>query len=292
MIDICTVADSKYLAQGLVLFESIKNKTTTPFKFHFLCIDEGDFKKYNNKIDGIVFYNVKDFIQKSKALRKLFDTDYRYFCWSLASFFSYYLLQYKECSSVLYIDSDICFYRDVQSLLNKFTNKDCAIFRHRQFELNSNRPEGLYNVGVIFLKNNKNGIKISSWWADAVLNKKYPSLATCGDQKYLEYFPQLVGEENIYIDGDVGHGAPWLWQLYELDNINAGQITWKNKIQEYYFTHFSQFKYCINSKTFNHSAMHECYTNNNKIFKNNELNKHYQMYFDTILDIYSKYNIL
>lgn len=291
MIDICTVADSKYLAQGLVLFESIKNKTSIPFNFHFLCINEEDYKKYNTKIDGVIFYNVKEFIQKSKTLKKLFDTDYRYFCWALASFFSYYLLEYEKCPSILYIDSDICFYKDIQSLLNKFIDKDCTIFRHRQFELTSNRPEGLYNVGIVYFKNNKNGIRVSGWWADAVLNKKYPSLATCGDQKYLEYFPQLIGKENIYIDGDVGHGAPWLWQLYQLDDINNGWITWGDQNQEYYFSHFSQFKFCMDSKTFKHSLMHECYTNNNKIFQNKELNKHYETYFYSILDIYKKYNI-
>lgn len=291
MIDICTVADSKYLAQGLVLFESIKNKTSIPFNFHFLCINEEDYKKYNDKIDGVKFYNVKEFIQKSNILETIFDTDYKYFCWSLASFFSYYLLEYQKCPSIFYIDSDICFYRDIQYLLDKFGNKDCAIFRHRQFGLTTNRAEGLYNVGVVYFKNNNNGIKASSWWVDAVLNKKYPSLATCGDQKYLEYFPQLIGEENIYLDGDVGHGAPWLWQLYDLNNINEGFITWNGNKQDYYFTHFSQFKYSLTNNTFIHSAMHECYTNNNKIFENKQLNKHYQSYFDFIMDTYSKYNI-
>jgi hypothetical protein len=289
MINICTVADRNYFLQGLALFESLKQHASKPFMLHFLCINTEDYIRFNKTIDGVQFYDVNTFIENSKALRYLRDTNYKYFCWSLASFFSYYLLEYKMLKDVLYIDSDICFYKDVYALLDKFENKNCAIFRHRQFNLNQNVEEGLYNVGVIYFSG-KNGSDVCGWWVDAVLNKKYSALATCGDQKYIEMFQYMIGSNNMYIDGDVGHGAPWLWQLYDLTEINKGYIIWNNVKQDYFFTHFSQFKYNINNNTFIHSKMHECYTMNNRIFETPELNKHYLEYFNLVVKVHNMYN--
>jgi hypothetical protein len=290
-IDICTVADSKYFLQGLTLFESIKQKSSISFKFHFLCINEEDYLKHKDKYENIIFYNAKDFLDKSKLLYNHYINDYRYFCWSLASFFSYFLLKYENKNSVIYIDSDICFYKDIKILYEKIKNKDCAIFRHRQFSLNENRMDGLFNVGVVYFNNTPNGVNVLGWWADAVLNKKYPHLATCGDQKYLEAFPQIVGEDNIFIDGDIGHGAPWMWQLYDLSKINDGYITWNGEKQEYYFSHFSQFSYDIENNKFKHSTLHEPYTNNNQIFTNPVLDQHYKEYFNIIKQTKNKYNL-
>jgi len=291
MIDICTVADSRYFLQGLTLFESIKDKASVPFKFHFLCINEEDYLNHKDKHEGIIFYNAKDFLSRSKILNNHYQEKYNYFCWTLASFFSYYLLKYENTNSITYVDSDMYFYKDINLLYEKIKNKDCAIFRHRQFSLNENRIEGLYNVGVVYFNNTPKGLEVLGWWADAVLNKKYPELATCGDQKYLDAFSQIVGPENIFIDGDIGHGAPWMWQLYDLSELNDGYITWNGVKQEYYFSHFSQFNYNIENNTFKHSTMHECYTNNNQLFLNPVLDKHHKDYFDNIKQTKIKYNI-
>ena len=113
-----------------------------------------------------------------------------------------------NCDSVLYIDSDIIFHRDIKILYESFANKDVGIFRHRFLKIDEECEYGKYNVGVVYFKNSKQGQQVLNWWSDAVLHKKYPELATCGDQKYLDKFPSLC--ENIFIDGNIGHGAPWI----------------------------------------------------------------------------------
>ena len=152
----------------------------------------------------------------------------------MASYFSNYLL--LKGNSITYIDSDIYFHDNIEVILNEIGGRDVGIFRHRQFPLSTYRPEGLYNVGVVHFKNTQLGISVSNWWTDAVLNKKYPQLASCGDQKYLDNFPNLCPKDSIYLDENIGHGAPWLWQLYEF--ISPTKIIWENQEQNLIFYPF------------------------------------------------------
>ena len=97
-------------------------------------------------------YNVKDLLSKDNDLKSLKSWDYRYFCWSLASYFSNYLLTNNNFD-VTYIDSDIFFHQDIRILLDEIGTNEIGIFRHRQFPLSNERPEGFYNVGVVHFKN-------------------------------------------------------------------------------------------------------------------------------------------
>ena len=78
-----------------LLFESlIKNNNSI---LHYLCIDQKSYdilKKINN--DRLVIYNVNDLLENDEELKNLKNSDYRYFCWSLASYFSNYLLTKKS----------------------------------------------------------------------------------------------------------------------------------------------------------------------------------------------------
>lgn len=64
-------------------------------------------KKINN--DRLVIYNVNDLLENDEELKNLKNSDYRYFCWSLASYFSNYLLTKNIWDSITYVDSDIYF---------------------------------------------------------------------------------------------------------------------------------------------------------------------------------------
>ena len=115
--------------------------------------------------------------------------------------------------------------------------KEIAVFRHRMFRLGYNYTEGLFNVGVVYFKNTEFGKKALFWWADAVLHQKHPGLDTCGDQKYLDYF-FMHFKEKMFIDGNIGHGAPWHWQLYDLKNVKTrNEIVWENNVQKLIFNH-------------------------------------------------------
>lgn len=291
MINVCTVSDSNYLFQGLTLYESLIN-TTSNIKVHYLCIDEITYKKIKSyESESLIAYNILDLLDSDSILLNIRQRNYKYFCWSLASYFSNYLI-HKLNSDITYIDSDIYFHTDFNIILNAIGNNEVGIFRHRQFNLNSPREEGFYNVGVVHFKNTEMGIGVLDWWSDAVLYMKYPELATCGDQKYLDAFPEICQNDGIFIDGEIGHGAPWHWQLYDFSSYeDDGCIIWNTKKQKLIFTHFSQFKYDLNADEYIPSSMHHIYTPLQDYNRITQLKGIYDAYFFALKNTIKKYSI-
>ena len=288
MKNICTVSDNNYLIKGLTLYDSLK-EYSEDFILHYLCIDDTSFNKLTQfESKSLKVWNVTELLNNNNDLLNLKNTDYRYFCWSLASYFSNFLME-KYNKSITYIDSDILLYDNVDIILNAIDDKDVGIFRHRQFSLSIDVPEGHYNVGIVYFKNNDIGKKILNWWSDAVLHKKHPHLSTCGDQKYLEEFPRMCS--NIFIDGEIGHGAPWQWQLFNYDDYETdGTIIWEGKKQKLIFSHFSQFNYNLENDTYLPSSQHHIYTPLTMYTNNEGLKIIYDDYFDKIKKVYNKYN--
>jgi hypothetical protein len=182
----------------------------------------------------------------------------------------------KKCVSVMYIDADIIFHKDVKILYEAFGDKDVGIFRHRFLKDDEESTYGKFNVGVVYFKNSTEGRHVLHWWSDAVLHKKYPLLATCGDQKYLDKFPSLC--QNIFIDGNIGHGAPWNWSQYQFDNIHNHEIKFRGSTQALIFSHFSKFKFSFETNKFSEES-YGSFTNNGEIYKNANLHKLHQEYF-------------
>lgn len=290
MKEICTVSDFNYLSKGLALYESLIEYSDN-FILNYLCIDDKSFKFLKPfETTNLKVWSVNDLLKNDKNLLQLKNNNYRYFCWSLASYFSNFLIK-KNNKSVTYIDSDILLHDNIDLILNEIGNKDVGIFRHRQFELTSNRPDGLYNVGIVFFKNSDLGKLLLNWWSDAVLHMKYPHLSTCGDQKYLEEFPRLCPKDRIFIDGNIGHGAPWQWQLFNYDDYETdGTIIWEGEKQKLIFSHFSQFDYDINNDTYIPSKEHHIYTPIEKYEEIKALKMIYDDYFLKIKKVYNKYN--
>jgi lipopolysaccharide biosynthesis glycosyltransferase len=212
MINLTTVSDYNYLSKGIALYESLL-ESSNDFVLHYLCIDIESYNKLSEyECDTLKVYDVNNLLNTDAALMNVKNSEYRYFCWSLASYFTQHLMV-KLNVPLIYIDSDIYFHQSINDLHKLMETKSIGIFKHRQFS--TDRPEGAYNVGVCYFNNDVVGKHILNWWSDAVLHKKYPNLATCGDQKYLDAFPSMCPDDLIFDESLIGHGAPGLWQLYD-----------------------------------------------------------------------------
>jgi len=298
MKQLCTLSDKNYLLQGIALYFSLLKFSKDTFELHYLCLDEESYKilTYNN------FPNLKpvlidDVLKEKEDLRKhkercqpeLGGGNNNEFCWSLASYFSDYLLN-KGLDSILYIDSDIAFYRDIQLVYDEIGDKSIGIIRHRHLVEES--VDGLFNVGIVYFKGDETGKKCLHWWKDAVMHKRYPEMATCGDQKYLEGFFGRFGEENIQIiDKEIGHGAPWQYRFYVWDLLlKTGDIVWGRKKQPFVFNHFSRFKYDLEQNNYDYtSGNYADHTFNFNLFMIPQLQVLYQNYFETLKQMHEQY---
>jgi hypothetical protein len=284
---ITILCDYNYLHYATALLLSMNDYNNENVVVHFLCLDQTTYQVVSNLQLNIKIICYKDDVVLSEPIvSNLKHNDTRYYFWSLASYFSNYIMKNvltSTCKSVMYIDSDIFFHKDFHMLYDIYQEKDIGIFKHRfdaQAELNES---GQFNVGIVYFKNTIKGRAILNWWTDAVIHKKYSNLGlhTCGDQKYLDAFPHMCAQKEIYIDENIGHGAPWNWASYSHIDANAYQIIYKGSLQPLVFTHFSKFKFDIQNNRYRFE-FYEKFTDNNNIYKSPDLKKIHDEYFNKL----------
>lgn len=242
-----TLSDINYIDKGLVLYDSIQDNTKEDFVLYYLCLDDESFdiiNKINN--ENIIAYKInkinkeEDFMTLAKN-NSSNPNDYSDYHFALASYITYHLMNKFNLPEIIYVDSDIVFYNDIKILFDVVKNKSIGLILHRHNKFGCH--VGCYNVGIIYFRNDEVGITCLKWWRDVVMDKNNPwakQYGTCGDQKYLEAFGKLFGNENIKIyDDDIGHGAPWNFKLYKY--LDDDVIMWNNKKQDLIFNHFSHF---------------------------------------------------
>lgn len=252
----CTLSDKNYLALGVALYRSLKLRCAEPFKLYYLCLDDETYNRFLSlNYKEIIPVSLSKWEKEEKELRDARENrPYNEYCWTLASYFSYYLLGLNPSTHlnqaidhITYVDSDIFFYQDPEIIYKEIGEKSVGIIAHRHNCIGN--TDGAYNVGIIYFKNDGDGQEVLKWWRDAVLFKKYPEYHGCGDQKYLEGFIPNFGEEIICVaDKTFAHGAPWNFRLYGYDKFEKeGKVIWGDKEQVFVFNHFSRFKYDINT---------------------------------------------
>jgi hypothetical protein len=254
----CSVSDISYLNKVLTLYFSLEKTQKNEFCLNVLCLDDEIFHFFNeSSLKNIKAHHIRD-LENSNFLLKYFkdnnvpcseaisnagsqnkDPKYVQFCWALAPYFCWHLLENLKYNDVLYIDSDLYFYQDVKPIYDEIKDKSIGIIRHRIDYIES---AGEYNVGIIYFKNDYVGRKCSTWWKNVLLNpanqyaKKYGG---CGDQKYLELFIPLFGKNNVcVIDDSIGHLAPWNVTFHKYEN---SKLIWNDNVQELFFFHFAHF---------------------------------------------------
>lgn len=254
----CSIADKNYLNKLLTLYYSLIETQDQDFILHALCLDDftfSFFKKKNLKKINFISINdlensdfaLKNFKTSNTPSREAFsnassqkkDPKYIQFCWALAPYICWHLLENMKLENILYIDSDLFFYKDVEKIYEEVGEKSIGIIRHRIDYIAS---AGEYNVGIVLFKNDYFGKICAKWWKDVLLNPNNQYAAeygVCGDQKYLELFIPLFGEKNVcVIDETIGHLAPWSVTFHQYKNE---KIVWNGNEQDLFFFHYAHF---------------------------------------------------
>lgn len=276
MNHLCSVSDYNYLPKLLALYNSLRESQTNPFTLHVVCLDQAtkDFivKKNSQSFLAIDVEDLElsDFqlrysryhgtpseeaISNASAQKK--DPMYVQYCWALAAYTCWYMLEYKNVASILYVDSDLFFYRDLSGIYEEIGDRSIGVVRHR---IDYNPKVGEYNVGIVYFANDLAGRGCSRWWKNVLLdsnNKFAGEYGGCGDQKYLELFAPLFGKENVcVIDETVGHLAPWNMYFHQYPSSHEKVITWNGKTQPIYYFHFAHFVY-ENNRSYRSSYRNE-----------------------------------
>ena len=288
----CTLSDINYLDRGLALYTSLcEHSTDKPWILSYLCLDDESYKKLVQlDLPYMHVYHIEQFDINEDLKEAKGNRDRKDYIFTLASYFSDHLLNSLGHDSIFYMDSDIYFYDDPQTIIDCCDEKDCGIMLHRHNFVG--HRDGGFNVGVVWFKNSDKGKEILSWWKNAVLKKEPKELSIMGDQKYLEAFIPMFGEDSVkIIDEDIGHGAPWNFRLYVYDDFkDKGIIGWGDKKQKLVFNHFSQFWYDLDEKKISFdNNVYGHLTYNGAVFMVPEVYGMYEGYFSALAEVKEKW---
>lgn len=313
----CTLSDIKYINQGSALYESLCNHSDNDFELYYLCLDEEIY-------EHLIILDLKNLtpqlVSNIDELKETKTTCRQAYAWELASRYSNYLL--KKLPHIMYIDSDICIYKDFEKVFDEIGDKSIGILPHLHlppaFNGNCYGYPGGYNVGIIYFKNNEIGKDCLNFWEYSVLNPydetvlKTPNGVefnikmhnTCGDQRFLEMFPEKYQDECHIIGQEINHGAPWNYQIYNFHNfslenklvkmnINTDRA-WINKLidnpeveKPLIFSHFSGFTPDYDNKTY--AATREKF--NEDFLNNKSCRAIYDEYYEFMKNVKERYGL-
>lgn len=213
---ICTLLTKDYLVQGLVLYNSLR-QTTPEFHLWVLCVDNTAYnllaKMHLPNVTLVSLENVKN--ERLAALqgqRKINE-----FCWTLkASFVTYLLKNNLNLDSMLYVDADLYFFRDVKSIYQEWGDKSVFLTKLWLGPKWAKRV-GAFSAGLIGFKRNRHGRRCLNSWRRRCLKwcSEKPEKGRWADQKYLDRWPGIT--DSIAVSANKGiNTGPW--------NIRKGYI--------------------------------------------------------------------
>lgn len=288
MINFCTVCDNNYILKGLAMRQSLIETIGSDFTLHWLCIDEDIYTSLSKKsITNVILYKLKDFEQTDSELQQAkknppskYGTQYENYCWTLTPYFVNYILRnhIENGDKLVYVDSDIYFYKSPQIILDVVGDNSIGLHTHRfpsRNRKNSNLV-GWYNIGVVVFKKDKVGESASNLWKEWLLNIQnpyYEEYGTCGDQKYAELFEVLFPHNTCIFDqhSSISHLAPW---CPGLDN------------KPIVFFHFSHFTFDLQKDIWSDSIEREW-----KPTRYEHIVPYYDSYYNTIKALSIKYDL-
>lgn len=257
-MNLCTLFDSNYLDRGLVLCDSL-NKTDADFTLYIFTFDERAYEiLYDLKISNVILVKEEEILDEE--LRRIKEVRSRAeYCWTCTPVIIQYVLEHFKVRECTYIDADMCFYASPQILMDEIVNSRCSVsmIEHR-FPDNITKKtnlkfHGKYCVEFNTFFNDKKGKKVLDWWKSKCIESCSMKLyeKSFGDQKYLEEWIPLFGN-NIYEIQNLGAGvAPWNIVDYKYNGKKEGKIIVCYKDKKEYpliFYHFQNLRFIKEGK--------------------------------------------
>jgi len=240
-INFCTLFDSNYIDRGIVMYRSLVRECPSAFVYIIAFDDKcysilKEMKLKKAKIISLEEFEDKELL-KAKSNRSKVE-----YMWTCSSSSVYYVLKRFKLDSCTYIDADLYFYSNPKVLIDEMKSSSVLISEHRYTpKYDQSKISGKYCVQFMTFKNNKEGMKVLTWWKNACLDWCYaqPEEGKFGDQKYLDDWATRF--KGVYVMQNLGGGvAPWNMQQYK---IVKGNLLKKDKDEFHLvFFHFHGLK--------------------------------------------------
>jgi len=253
MLYFATYFDNNYLSRGIALYNSLNENCKDFFLLYVLCLDEATEQYFHHNqfdfphVKTITLSEIEQFdteLHQSKKNRSIIE-----YYFTLSPCLPLYLLQKFNLSHICTLDADILFLSNPKSLFDYLENHSIVITPHKfSSEIKELEIFGKYNVSFQIFKNNEIGNAcLKKWreqciaWCSDVYDEENQRFA---DQKYLDDWINLYGNEVKELNDAVSGIAPWNLNNYQFKFLNN---TFYSNSQAIIFYHFHHFKLFTNS---------------------------------------------
>ncbi|WP_053957059.1 glycosyltransferase [Inediibacterium massiliense] len=186
----CMVVSKYRIYQGIVLIESLFENIESPQVF-VLCMDHEGYEILSNyKKNNIKVISIDD-IEDELLLSKKRERTFNAYCWTLKPVFLEYVIKhFSNIKRVTYLDADLYFFNDMQSIFEENIHTSVLLSNHH-YTKSLKKYEaicGKYNSGFISFKRDEKGLNALKWWKEKCLSwcSEVIEKERFGDQKYLD----------------------------------------------------------------------------------------------------------
>jgi hypothetical protein len=139
------------------------------------------------------------------------------YCWTCTASTVLYAINTFKLDHCVYVDADMRFYSNPQSLFDEWGEQSVLITEHRYTpQYDQSAISGTYCVQFVGFKNDPDGMAALNYWRESCITWCYARAedGKFGDQKYLDDWP--VRFKNVHVLQHLGGGlAPWNMQQYD-----------------------------------------------------------------------------
>jgi len=211
MRHLCTYFDINFVPRGRALLDSL-TKQSESFILYILALDEQTLVYLKSiKHPNVQLITLEEYIKYFNIDRSKYKTE-KEFYFSIKPSLCLYLMELnKEIDLLLYVDSDMYFYNDLELLYNEIGNASIAMC-HQHLPWYLSKKYGIYNAGFVAFKNDDEGVKcLHEWYKNCSVwdvNQKGYELSFFSDQVWLTAWPLEYKNVKIIMHKGV-NTAPW-----------------------------------------------------------------------------------
>lgn len=217
-----TYFDFNYTVKGLAMIKSLLAHDPGS-TIRVVCLDDDTFSllvKMRAVYGGIIPVRLRSIEENDIKLEQAKGNRSRVeYYWTLTPTIMLRFLANMAPDEILtYVDADLLFFSSPDAVFEEIGNNSVLIHGHNfPPAFAHHAANGLYNVGLVSIRNDADGIKVADWWRERCIEWCYNRCENgkMGDQKYLESFATLTNRLAVAKNPGIGV-APWNYMGYDL----------------------------------------------------------------------------
>jgi hypothetical protein len=257
----CTLFDTRYMARGLALYNSLE-RTCKSYHLYIFAFDENceHYLKEKNLINATII-GLSQF-EDNELLEIKSQRSFAEYCWTCTPSTILFCLNNYKIDSCTYLDADLYFFDTPSILFDEINGSSIGITKHNYYFLyDQSSSSGEYCVQFMYFRNDTEGIKALKWWRGKCIDWCFNYLedGRFGDQGYLKEMLLLFSDVHVIVNEGAGM-APWNILKYKMLDPRGNQFMIKTTHQKInpVFYHFHYLRYAQRNSRY--------YVNPGKVF--------------------------